>query len=318
MKNTIIAVSIAILLGIFLIGDVFYVVSEPEQVIITQWGNPVGNAITSPGLHIKIPFIQVANYFEKRFIPWDGEPNQIPTRDKRFIWVDTYARWRIADPLLFLQRLKDESKAITRIDDILDGETRNVVAKYELIELVKKGAVQDLTPGTDQKEASAVNEATLQINYGRDHLAREVLKTAMHPLAEMGIELLDFRFKRINYVDAVRKDVYSRMISERKRIAEEYRSEGNGEAARIEGEKERAVRTIYSEAYKQAQAIKGKAEAKATEIYANAYSKDPNFYRFTKTMEAYRYAFQNNTSVVLSTESDFLEKLTGEHRTTSK
>lgn len=316
MKNIIIIAAIVIFLGFYTIGEVFFIVSESDQVILTQFGNPVGSAITKPGLHFKLPFVQVANYFEKRFIPWDGEPNQIPTKDKRFIWVDTYARWRISDPLLFLQRLKDERKAITRIDDILDGETRNVVARYELIELVKKGVVQEISSGSEPIATSASNEASLQINYGRDHLAREVLKTATKPLLEMGIELLDFRFKRINYVDAVRKEVYARMISERKRIAEEYRSEGHGEAARIEGEKERAMRTIYSEAYKQAQQIRGQAEAKATEIYANAYSKDPNFYRFTKTMDTYRAAFQTNTSVVLSTESDFLEKLTGERKTT--
>lgn len=316
MKNIIIIAAIVIFLGFYTIGEVFFIVSESDQVILTQFGNPVGSAIAKPGLHFKLPFVQVANYFEKRFIPWDGEPNQIPTKDKRFIWVDTYARWRISDPLLFLQRLKDERKAITRIDDILDGETRNVVARYDLIELVKKGVVQEISSGSEPIATSASNEASLQINYGRDHLAREVLKTATKPLAEMGIELLDFRFKRINYVDAVRKEVYARMISERKRIAEEYRSEGHGEAARIEGEKERAMRTIYSEAYKQAQQIRGQAEAKATEIYANAYSKDPNFYRFTKTMDTYRAAFQTNTSVVLSTESDFLEKLTGERKIT--
>jgi modulator of FtsH protease HflC len=227
-------------------SNAFYIVREPEQVVITQFGKPVGRPISTPGLKVKTPFIQMVHPFEKRFLEWDGDPNQIPTKDKRFIWVDSYARWRITDPLKFFQRLRDERGAQSRLDDILDGETRNTIAKHELIDLVRS-TNRPFVVAEDVAELSSP-EAAERVEYGRDKLTQEVLANARRRTGDLGIEILDFRIKQINYVDAVRQEVYARMISERKRIAERYRSEGAGEAARIAGEKERQLRVIESEA----------------------------------------------------------------------
>jgi len=288
-----------VVLAIALVGGTFYTVSESQQVIITQFGRPVGPCITEPGLHFKLPFIQEANYFEKRFLAWDGEPNQIPTKDKRFIWVDTYARWRIVDPLLFFQRLRNQRIAQSRLDDILDGGTRNVVANHRLIELVESGL-----------DKSKLREKGLEkIKYGREKLANEVLTQAAPKVKDLGIEILDFRFKRINYVEEVRKKVYARMIAERKRIAEQYRAEGAGEAARIAGEKDRQLKTITSEAYRTAKEIKGKADAEASRIYAKAYNKAPEFFRFIRSIDAYKKALDGNTTLVISSDSDLLKYL---------
>ncbi len=286
---------IIVIFLIFLLSGTFYTVNETQQVIITQFGKPVGKPITEPGLHWKLPFIQEANYFEKRFLAWDGDPNQIPTKDKRFIWVDTYARWRIADPLLFFQRLRNERIAQTRLDDILDGGTRNVVARHKLIELVVTG----------EHESAAA-----KVQYGRARLAKEVLEGAKPKARDLGIEIIDFRFKRINYVEQVRQKVYARMIAERKRIAEQFRAEGAGEAARIEGEKERQLKVITSEAYRKAKEIKGKADAEAAMIYAEAYSKDPEFYAFLRTLENYKRSLMGDTTLVISTDNDLLRYLT--------
>lgn len=286
---------IIVIFLIFLLSGTFYTVNETQQVIITQFGKPVGKPITEPGLHWKLPFIQEANYFEKRFLAWDGDPNQIPTKDKRFIWVDTYARWRIADPLLFFQRLRNERIAQTRLDDILDGGTRNVVARHKLIELVVTG----------EHESAAA-----KVQYGRARLAKEVLEGAKPKARDLGIEIIDFRFKRINYVEQVRQKVYARMIAERKRIAEQFRAEGAGEAARIAGEKERQLKVITSEAYRKAKEIKGKADAEAAMIYAEAYSKDPEFYAFLRTLENYKRSLMGDTTLVISTDNDLLRYLT--------
>jgi membrane protease subunit HflC len=254
-----------------------------------------------------VPFIQKANYFEKRFLEWDGDPNEIPTKDKRFIYVDTYARWRISDPLLYFQRVKNERGAQTRLDDILDGETRNTVAKHALIEVVRSTnrefAVYEETGG------GAVDEVIEPIDFGRAKLAAEVLEAAAARTADLGIEVLDFRFKRIEYTEKVQKDVYARMISERKRIAEQFRSEGAGESARINGEKERQLKMITSEAYREAQTIKGKADAEAADIYAAAYNRDADFYRFLKTMETFREALDEETMLLLTTDGEFLRYL---------
>ncbi len=294
---------IIIIVAVSIVGGTFYTLNETQQAVITQFGKPVGAPVTKPGLHWKLPFIQDVNYFEKRFLAWDGEPNQITTKDKRFIWVDTYARWRIADPLLFFQRLRDERRAQSRLDDILDGGTRNVVAKHRLIELVRSSNAD--TNGTAGNVSDEL--AAQKIRYGREELAREVLESAKPKVADLGIDILDFRFKRINYVEQVRKEVYARMISERKRIAEQYRSEGAGEAARIEGEKERELKVITSEAYKKAKEIKGSADAKASEIYAKAYNEDPDFYRFLRTLETYRKALGENSTILISTGSDLFK-----------
>lgn len=305
MKRIALIVVILIALGILLtIGGAFYVVTETEQVVITMFGKPVGDPVTEPGLKLKLPFFHKANYFEKRFLEWDGDPNQIPTQDKRFIWVDTYARWRISDPLLFFQRLRDERGAQSRLDDIIDGETRNTIAKHDLLEAVRTSN-RDFVVNPDVVDA----EAPAEIVYGRAALEQEVLESAAQRTADLGIEILDFRFKRINYEEGVQQEVFNRMISERKRIAEQYRSEGAGEAARINGDKDRELKTITSEAYRQAQEIRGKADAQAADIYAKAYNKDPEFYRFYKTMDVYRTTFDTKTVLLIGTDGEFLRYL---------
>jgi membrane protease subunit HflC len=294
----------AVVAVILVVGGAFYVVNEAEQVVITQFGKPVGDPVTTPGLKVKLPFLQKANYFEKRFLEWDGDPNQVPTQDKRFIWVDTYARWRITDPLLFFQRLRDERGAQSRLDDILDGETRNTVAKHLLIEVVRSSN----RPFPDD-EIVEKDVSFQEVEFGRAALEKEVFDTASARTSDLGIEILDFRFKRINYVEEVRTEVYARMISERQRIAEQYRSEGAGEAARINGDKERELKSITSEAYRQSQEIRGRADAEAADIYARAYNKDPEFYRFLKTMEVYRTTLDKETTLLLSTDGEFLRYL---------
>ena len=294
----------AAVLVILVVGGAFYVVNEAEQVVITQFGKPVGDPVTTPGLKVKLPFLQKANYFDKRFLEWDGDPNQVPTQDKRFIWVDTYARWRISDPLLFFQRLRDERGAQSRLDDILDGETRNTVAKHALIEVVRSSNRPFPDDEIVEKDVSFET-----VEYGRAFLEQEVFDAASSRTADLGIEILDFRFKRINYVEEVQKEVFARMISERQRIAEQYRSEGAGEAARINGDKERELKSITSEAYRQSQEIRGRADAEAADIYARAYNKDPEFYRFLKTMEVYRITLDDETTLLLSTEGEFLRYL---------
>ncbi|NDY42604.1 protease modulator HflC [Dissulfurirhabdus thermomarina] len=297
---------LVLLLAVSVVGGAFYLVNEAEQVVITQFGKPVGRPITEPGLHVKLPFIQTANYFDKRFLAWDGEPNQVPTRDKRYIWVDTYARWRITDPLKFLQRLRDIRGAQSRLAGILNGETRNTIAKHDLIELVRS---TNRTPAADDVHASGAQETFGQIRFGREKLSAEVLAAAAQRTSDLGIEILDFRFKRINYVEEVQREVYARMISERKRIAERYRSEGAGEAARIAGEKERELKRITSDAYRKAQEIKGKADAEAADVYAAAYKRDPDFYRFVKTLETYQSTVDKDTVLVLTTDGELFRYL---------
>ena len=299
-------IAIIFMFALVVLSSAFFTVRESEQVVITQFGKPVGRPVVRPGLHLKVPFIQDVHAFEKRFLEWDGDPNQIPTKDKRFIWVDSYARWRITDPLLFFQRLRDERGAQSRLDDILDGETRNTIAKHELIDLVRStnrpfvitGDAIETEPGDVEK-----------VNFGRDKLTAEVLLNARRRTGDLGIEILDFRIKRINYVDEVRQEVYARMISERKRIAERYRSEGAGEAARIAGERQRELQVIASEAYRQAQEIRGKADAAAADIYAAAYGRDAEFYRFLKSMGTLESSVDAETVLVLSTDGDLLRYL---------
>ncbi len=298
---------VLLLLGLIVLSGTVYQVAETEQVVITEFGQPVGQAVTTPGLHVKKPFVQTANYFDKRFLEWDGDPNQVPTRDKRFIYVDCFARWRITDPLLFFQRLRDETGAQSRLDDILDGETRNTVAKHDLIEVVRS-TNRPFAAGDEVSEGDRPQE-TVKIQYGRAALDTEVLKAAAARTTDLGIEILDFRFKRISYVEQVQQEVYARMISERKRIAEQYRSEGAGEAARINGERDRELKAITSEAYRKSQEIRGKADGEAADIYAQAYNRDPEFYRFLKTMETFREILDAETLLVLTTDGEFLRYL---------
>jgi membrane protease subunit HflC len=250
--------------------------------------------------------VQDANYFDKRFLEWDGSPNQIPTKDKRFIWVDSYARWRISDPLLFFQRLRDERGAQSRLDDILDGETRNAIARNDLVEVVRTSNRDPATIPVESEEQTAVLE---KIQLGRQALTRQILATTAPRVKEFGIELMDFQFKRINYVEQVQNDVFQRMIAERKRVAERYRSEGAGEAARISGERERDLQRIQSEAYRTAQETRGKADAQATRIYAEANNRDTAFYAFTKSMEVYESAVDAKTMLILTTNGDLLKYL---------
>ncbi len=296
-----------IVFGVLIVSSsMFYIVDETQQVIITQFGDPVGDAITDPGLHWKVPFIQKANYFDRRFLEWDGLANQVPTRDKRFIWVDTYARWRISDPLLFFQRVTDERGAQTRLDDILDGETRNAVARHDLVEVVR---TSNRDPDSVQVDIDSDEAVLAQIQVGRSAITEEIHEAAQGRATDLGIEILDLRFKRINYVDEVRRDVFNRMIAERNRIAERYRSEGEGESARIDGERERELQRIQSEAYRTAQEISGLADAEATRIYAEAYNLDPEFYAFIKSLETYELTADESTIMILTTDSDLLRFL---------
>ena len=302
-----IVIGIPVLLGVLAAGGGLYIIGEMEQVVITQFGEPKGDPVTTPGLHFKLPFIQKVNRFDKRFLEWDGDPNEVPTRDKRFIHVDSYARWQITDPLLYFQRLRSEQGAQSRLDDILDGETRNVIAKHELIEVVRSSNREFTVSEEIGGESTPTSEATIE--FGREQLAREVLLAAQTRTEDLGIEILDFQLKRLNYVEEVRQEVYARMISERQRIAEQFRSEGAGESARINGERERELKEVTSEAYRQAQEIKGQADAEAADIYAAAYNGDPDFYRFLKTMEVLRETLDSTTVLVLSTDDDFLRYL---------
>lgn len=283
-----------------------YIVDETQQVIITQFGDPVGDAITEPGMHFKMPFIQQANFFDRRFLEWDGDANQVPTRDKRFIWVDSYARWRISEPLRFFQRVRDELGAQSRLDDILDGETRNAVARHDLVEVVRSTNRQPDPSLVESEEETAVLET---VERGRQEIIAAVLETARARTSDLGIELIDFQIKRINYVEEVRRDVFRRMIAERNRVAERYRSEGEGEAARIRGERERDLSRIQSEAYRTAQELQGAADAEATRTYAEAYNRDASFYAFMKSLETLEETADSNSTLILSTDADLLEYL---------
>lgn len=304
MRNILIIT--ALLLAVVLRGA-FYVVREPQQVVVTQFGKPVGDPIMTPGLKFKVPFIQKVHRFEKRFLEWDGDANELPTKDKRFIWVDTYARWRITDPLLFFQRLRDERGAQTRLDDILDGETRNAIANHQLVELIRTTNRDVVSSELDQDESDLDD-----ISVGRNAIREIVLVAAQSRTSDLGIEILDVQFKRINYVEDVRRTVYERMIAERRRIADRFRSEGEGEASRIQGEKERELKRIQSEAYKEAREIIGRSDAMATSIYAAAYDRSVDsreFYQFLKTMEIYGKALDSETTLIMSTDGEFYKYL---------
>lgn len=302
-----IALGIFVFFVLLVLLNSLYIVYEYDQVIITQFGDPIGDAITQPGMHVKIPFIQKANRFEKRWLEWDGDVNEIPTKDKKYIWVDTYARWRISDPLIYFQRLRDERGAQSRIDDIIDGETRNAIASYDLIEVVRSSNRE-----FEESEETAILDISYvgtEIKTGREKITEIILKESSLKAADLGIELRDVRIKRVNYVTEVQAKVFDRMISERQQIASKYRSEGDGESAKIRGEKERELKRITSEAYKRAQEIQGEADAEATRIYALAYNLDPEFYQFMKTLETYIASLDKETWMLLSTDAEFLKYL---------
>ena len=287
-----------------------YVVDETEQVVITQFGKPIGEPKRSPGLYFKLPMIQQANYFPKNLLEWDGDPGQVPTLDKTFIWVDTFARWKIVDPLKFFQTVGNMSGAMGRLDDILDSAVRNFVTSYPLIETVRmtNRELDTFEVGVDTvKDTSPLGE----VKMGRRMITKGILEQAQPKLDKFGIELVDVKIKMLNYVEEVQKSVYGRMIAERKQIAEKFRSEGKGEARKIEGDMEKDLKQITSEAYRTAQEVKGKADAEATRIYAQAFGKDPEFYSFVQTLDIYKETMDKSTSLVLSTDSELLRFFKG-------
>jgi len=299
-------------LAIYALTDAFYTVNEVEQAIITQFGKPVGEPVTNAGLKLKLPFIQDVNSIDKRTLEWNGSPSDMPTKDKLYVAVDLFARWRIADPLQYFLRLRDERSALSRLDDILGSETRNAVAKHELIEIVR--TTKDRTPLRDAMLAKSDIDfgALVPIQMGRKLVEAEIFAEASEKVRVFGIELLDIRFKRINYNESVRPKIYDRMISERRQIAERFLSEGNGDAARIRGNRMRDLNKIQSEAYRRVEEIRGVADAKATQIYADAYNQSPQavqFYEFTRTMQAYKSVVAANATLILSTDSELFKFL---------
>ena len=307
MKNALLPLFIVLLAGggFFLLNSA-YTINETEQAVITQFGEPVGGPVRQAGLHWKSPFIQQVHYFDKRILEWDGYPSEIPTKDKKFIWVDVTARWQIMEPLKFLQTMRHEENAQSRLDDIIDGVTRDFVTRYEVPEIVRNSNhIQEVEAG---EEDISGEETFENIKVGRDVLTRMILGQASKIVADYGIKLVDIRIKRINYIESVQRRVFERMISERKRAAEKLRSEGQAFREEIGGQKERELKRIYSEAYRKGQEIKGKADAEATQIYAEAYSKDPEFYTFLTTLDAYREGLKGSR-LILTTDSDFLKYL---------
>jgi membrane protease subunit HflC len=296
----------------FVIYSAAYTVNETEQVVVTQFGRIVGEPKTAPGLKFKIPFIQTANYFNKNLLEWDGDPGQIPTLDKTFIWVDTFARWKIVEPVKFFQTVNNRFNAVGKLNDIIDPAVRNFVTSHHLIEAVRKSNRELDTAEAGIEESGRKTRVTYKIDFGRQQLTQGILEQAQPKLTPFGIELVDVKIKRINYVEEVRKSVYGRMVAERNQIAEKFRSEGKGEAQKILGEKERDLLEIESEAFKRAQKLKGAADAEATIIYAEAYGKDPEFYSFVETLEIYRETLDKNSSLILSTDSEFLKYLKGD------
>jgi membrane protease subunit HflC len=307
VKTRTILLAILVIVVIIILSGSAFIVQEKDQVVITQFGRPIGEAIVEPGMYFKLPLIQDANYFEKRYLEWNGDPNQVPTKDKKFIFVDTYARWQITDPLQFFKRLTNERGAQSRIDDILDGDTRNFIANNNIEEAVR---TSNRVPVSSDNEL--INDSLAIIHVGREKIQQMILKSANKQTADLGIEILDFRFKRINYVQEVQDQVYERMKSERFRIADKFRSEGQGEASRINGEKERELKNIQSLAFRDAELIKGDADATAAAIYADAYnrsSQSRGLYSFLKSMETFEETFDGKTSIFISTDSELYKYL---------
>jgi len=304
-------IGVAVIIALLGASGALYTIDETQQVVITQFGQPIGKPVTEAGLHFKVPFIQQANYFEKRILEWDGNPNQIPTKDKRYIWVDTTARWKITDALKFLQSVTNENGAHARLDDIIDSATRDAITNRNLVEAVRNTnrIIEEGQKAYDKDRMGQAEEELEKISLGRTALTRNILQEASKLVPQYGIELIDVRVKRINYVSDVQKKVFERMISERKRAAEQYRSEGQGKKAEIEGGRAKELNQIRSEAYKVAEEIKGKADGEAIDIYANAYNKDPEFYSFVKTLETYKNTIDQDTTIILTTDSEYLQYL---------
>ena len=310
MKTSHVILVILLIAGLVLGYNAFFVVDETEQVVVTRFGKIVRDPIKDPGLNLKVPFVDVATTFPKILLQWDGSPGQIPTKGKTYIWVDSFARWRIVDPVAFFQTVRSLSSAIARLDDIIDPAVRNLVTSHRLIETVRKSDRQlDTTIRQDEGDEGGELTDDFTIDIGREQMTKEIVKQAQPKLVKFGIELVDVKFKRINYVQEVRNSVYDRMIAERNQMAEKFRSEGKGEANKILGDKERELKRISSEAYRQAQEIKGRADAEALKVYADAYQRAPDFYSFVKTLEVYESALKKDSSLVLSTDSEFLKYL---------
>lgn len=307
-KGTGIVILVAVALVAFTAA---YKIDETEQVVITQFGRIIGEPKKDPGLKFKIPFIQTANYFPKNLLDWDGDPGQIPTLDKTFIWVDTFARWKIVDPVKFFQTVNNLQNATGKLNDIIDPAVRNFITSYALIDAVRKSNRELDTTEVGVEIKDTAPRSSYTITLGREKITQGIMEQAQPKLAQFGIELVDVKIKRINYVEEVRKSVYGRMVAERNQIAEKFRSEGKGEASKILGEKERDLQQITSQAYRRAQEIKGKADAEAVKIYAKAYGQDPEFYSFVQTLEIYTQAMNKDNTLVLSTDSEFLKYLKG-------
>ena len=309
MKFKGIIYGLIIIIIFFLMGAV-YVVDETEQVVVTRFGEAIGKPKTTPGLYFKLPIIDTTTYFPKNLLEWDGDPGQIPTLDKTFIWVDTFARWKIVDPLKFFETVNNVYGALGRLDDIIDPAVRNFITSYPLIETVRmtNRELDIREAGIDDiKEISPLGE----VKTGRAEITKGIMDQAQPKLAKFGIELVDVKIKRLNYVEEVRRSVYQRMIAERKQIAEKFRSEGRGEARKIEGDREKEMKRITSGAYRKAQEIKGKADAVATKVYAQAYGQDPDFYSFINTLEIYKKTLDKDSTLILSTDSEFFKYLKG-------
>jgi len=298
---------VAIVLGL---SGTFYTLEEGQQAVIVQFGRPVGEPVTEAGLHVKLPFVQGVRRFEQRLLIWDGDPNQIPTKGREFIWVDTTARWRIADAKKFLESVATEEGAQSRLDDIIDSMVRDQVSSSELIELVRSASLE-IPEGEVLKEVPAEREEEIkkEITRGREEITRTILAEARKIIPQYGIELVDVRIKRLDYIESVREKVYARMISERKRIAAQFRSEGEGQSAEILGAMEKELRQIRSTAYRQVQELRGEADAEASRIYGEAYSRDPEFYAFSRTLEIYSEGGNQNSVLILTTDSDYYRYL---------
>jgi len=310
MNNTIRTLLLTVIAAcIVVVYSSAFVVDETEQVVITQFGKVIGKPVTEPGLKFKLPFFQTANYFPKNLLTWDGDPGQVPTKDKTYLWVDTFARWKIVDPVKYFQTVNNEFAALERLDDIIGPSMRNLVTSYPLVESVRNSSrPMDTFESMDNENRK---RAQYKINVGRDEITKRIVKQASDKLSHFGIELVDVKIKRINYIESVRKAFYNRMIAERNQIAEKYRAEGWGEASNIRGEKEKELQVIKSQAYKNAQKIKGDADAAATKIYADAYGLDPEFYAFLKTMDVYKKTMKKDSTLILSTDSDFMKYFKG-------
>ena len=303
-----IGVAVAVIIILAFASGLLYVVNEVQQVVITQFGKPIGEPVTAAGLHLKQPLIQQAHYFDRRLLDWDGDPNQIPTKDKKYIWVDTTARWKIIDALKFLQSVGNEINAHGRIDDIINSATRDVVTGHLLVEAVRDSN-RILEARAEGEDLIVTDEALEHISVGREQLEKAILERAKILAPQYGITIDDVRIKRINYVEDVRNKVYDRMIAERKRAAERYRSEGQGKTAEIDGQRGKELKEITSEAYRKAQINIGKADAEATSIYGKAYNQDPEFYAFLKTLETYRNTIDKHSTIILTTNSEYYQYL---------